>query len=95
MINEYEPQTVSHPGSSLNEKLQEMQMSQEEFAFVTGSSEETVNKIINGECTITPDMAVRFERVLKIPVDFWLRRQHIYDEMFSKDKSVNALMLSS
>jgi addiction module HigA family antidote len=65
-------------------------MSQKEFAFIIGSSEEAVSKIINGECAITPDIAVQFERVLKIPADFWLRRQHIYDEMFSKDESVNA-----
>jgi len=90
MINEYEPQTVSPPGSSLKEKLQEMQMSYKEFALSTGDSEETISKIINGERAITTDMAVQFERVLKIPADFWLRRQRIYEEMLSKNKNVNA-----
>jgi plasmid maintenance system antidote protein VapI len=43
MINEYEPQTITHPGDSLNEKLQEMQMTQKEFALLIAQSEKTIN----------------------------------------------------
>lgn len=77
--NEYLPQSVSHPGETLAEKLNEMGMSQKEFAIRTNKPEQTIIKIISGESSITPDMAVQFENVLKIPAHFWLNRQQNYD----------------
>jgi HTH-type transcriptional regulator / antitoxin HigA len=77
--NEYLPQSVSHPGETLIEKLIEMGMSQKEFAVRTHKPEQTIVKVINGESSITPDMAVQFENVLKIPAHFWLNRQQNYD----------------
>ena len=78
--NEYIPQTVSHPGLTLREKLEELGMSQKEFAVRTGKPEQTIVKVINGENSLTPDMAVQFESVLGIPTNFWLKRQQNYDE---------------
>lgn len=45
--NEYTPQTVSHPGLTLREKLGELGMSQKEFAVRTGKPEQTIVKVIN------------------------------------------------
>lgn len=55
-------------------------MSPKELALRTGQPEKTISLILNGESSITPDMAVRFEDVLKIPACFWMRRQVLYDE---------------
>jgi len=88
MINEYEPQTITHPGNSLNEKLQEMQMTQKEFALLIAQSEKTINSIINGASSITPSIAAQFENVLKIPAKFWLKRQQQYDEILAKNRKM-------
>jgi len=88
MMNEYKPQIVTYPGDSLNEKLQEMQMSPKEFALLVAQSEKTVNSIINGSSSITPSIAKQFEKVLKIPAKFWLKRQQQYDEFLAKSRKM-------
>jgi len=92
--NEYIPQTVSPPGVTLKEKLDELGMSQKEFAFRTGKPEQTVVKVINGKSALTPDMAVKFESVLGIPAMFWLNRQQNYDEAVARLKR-NELLTDS
>lgn len=78
--NEYLPQSVSPPGLTLVEKLKELKMGNKEFAVRVGKPEKTITAITKGTSSITPDMAVRFEDVLKIPASFWLERQRHYDE---------------
>ena len=84
--NQYIPETVSHPGTTLDEKLKEMGMSVKEFAVRTSKPEKTVIAIIKGDSSITPEMAVAFESVTKIPANFWLNRQRNYDECVARSK---------
>jgi len=79
-ISEYFPETVFHPGVDLKEKVEEMGMSTKEFAEKTGKSEKAITGILNGDEEITHDLAEQFERVLKIPAEFWLRRQHQFNK---------------
>ncbi|NTV34075.1 MAG: HigA family addiction module antidote protein [Deltaproteobacteria bacterium] len=89
--NEYSPQTVTHPGVTLKEKLDELGMSQKEFAVRTGKPEQTIVKVISGSSAITPDMAVQFETVLKVPAKFWLNRQLNYDEAVARARRTDIL----
>lgn len=78
--NEYRPEIVSHPGQTLEEKLDEMDMTQKELAVRTGKPQETISKVINGKSAITPEMARKFEEVMGIPSRFWLERDRAYQE---------------
>ena len=89
--NQYSPLTVSHPGTTLAEKLTEMGMSQREFAIRTNKPEQTIIKVISGESAITSDMAVQFENELKIPAHFWLNRQQNYDVAVARNKRQEVL----
>jgi HTH-type transcriptional regulator / antitoxin HigA len=89
--NQYIPDAISHPGETLREKLEELGMGPKEFAVRTGKPEKTISLILNGESSITPDMAVLFETVLKIPARFWLRRQDLYDESLARRKRQEAI----
>lgn len=84
--NQYFPQSHPHPGETLEEKLQEMDMGPKEFAVRTGKPERTIIAIIKGESSITPDMAVQFENVTKIPAHFWINHQRSYDEYIARVK---------
>jgi HTH-type transcriptional regulator/antitoxin HigA len=55
-----------------------------EFAIRTGKPEKTVIAILKGKSSITPEMAVQFEHVLKIPAHFWLNMQRNYDEYMAR-----------
>ena len=82
--NEYFPQSRPHPGVTLSEKLEEMGMGSKEFAECTGNSEKTISAVLNGNCAITPDLAVQFENVTQIPANFWLNSQRNYDNFMRK-----------
>lgn len=84
--NQYHPQSVPHPGETLREKLQEMIMGPKEFALRTGKPEKTIIAIIKGDSSITPDMAIQFESVTKIPANFWMNHQRNYDEFIAREK---------
>jgi len=84
--NEYFPQTVSHPGSTLEEKLQEMGMCIKEFALRTCKPEKTIIAVLKGTSAITQEMAIKFENVTKIKADFWMRRQNSYDEYKTRER---------
>lgn len=89
--NQYFPQSVAHAGETLEEKLNELKMGPKEFAVRTGKPEKTITAILKGESAITPDMAILFESVLKIPARFWLNTQQHYDEYIAREKRKSVL----
>ncbi len=84
--NQYFPQSVPHPGITLEEKLEEMEMGPKEFALRAGKPEKTITAILKGDSSITPDMAVQFENVTKIPSHFWTNLQRDFDEYIAREK---------
>jgi addiction module HigA family antidote len=84
--NQYFPQSRPHPGETLSEKLDEMGMGPKEFALRTGKPEKTIIAILKGDSSITPDMAVQFENVTRIPANFWMNHQRNYDEFLARVK---------
>lgn len=77
---------VYHPGETLEEKLQELGMSVKEFATRVSKPEKTIIAVIKGKSSITPDMALSFEMVTRIPADMWLRHQKRYDEFNARKR---------
>lgn len=89
--NQYFPSVVFHPGETLAEKLAELEMGPKEFALRTGKPEKTIIAVLKGESSITPDMAVQFENVTKIPAHFWMNHQRSYDEYMAREKRKAAI----
>jgi antitoxin HigA-1 len=70
----------THPGEMLLEEfLKPLEVSQSEFAIRLGVSFPRLNEIIRGKRGVTPDTALRLERVLGMPADFWLGLQLDWD----------------
>ncbi|HPY82256.1 MAG TPA: ImmA/IrrE family metallo-endopeptidase, partial [Bacteroidales bacterium] len=90
-INQFKPDIVFHPGETLAEKLRELTMGPKEFAVRTGKPEKTIIAIIKGDSSLTSEMAVLFESVLKIPANFWLKKQFRYDEYKAREKRALAI----
>lgn len=69
-----EPRT--HPAELLLEEfLKPLGISQSAFAVRIGVSFPRLNEIVRGKRGVTPDTALRLERVLGMPADFWLGLQ--------------------
>ena len=70
----------AHPGRIVRDDcLPELGLGVGEAAKTLGVSRQTLDKIINGRGGITPDMAIRFEKVFGSSADDWLRMQLAYD----------------
>jgi len=61
-------------------------MSQAELARRTGRPIKTINEIIKGKATITPETALQLERVLDVSAGFWLRREQHYRESLARQQ---------
>ncbi|EEI90858.1 putative addiction module antidote protein HigA [Sphingobacterium spiritivorum ATCC 33300] len=85
-VNEFYSDIAFHPGETLTEKLEELKMGPKEFAIRTGKPEKTIIAILKGDSSITPEMAILFESVLKIPASFWIKRQFSFDEFKAREK---------
>ena len=90
-INQYAPDIVFHPASTLNEKLEEMGMSRKEFALRTGKPEKTIIAVLKEESAVTPEMAILFEKVTMIPAQFWMNKQARYNEYLARVKHLETL----
>lgn len=70
----------THPGEMLfYEFLEPLGLTQTEFASRIGVSFPRINELIRGKRGMTPDTALRLERVLGMPADFWLGLQTDWD----------------
>lgn len=71
MATTYRPRFVVHPGAHLDEKLEELGMSQAELSRRTGLSQKHISQLINGEVSLSPKTALLLERVTKMPASLW------------------------
>ena len=56
-----------------------MGWSANEFADRLGVNHDTVAKLLDGQCGITPVVALALERIGWSDAEFWMRRQAKYD----------------
>lgn len=67
---------VSPPGDTLAESIETLGISKDEFSNRSGWPLDKVDHVITGEQGIDVHDAIVLERVLGIPVDFWLEREY-------------------
>jgi antitoxin HigA-1 len=69
-----------HPGETLKELFMEpLGLTQHKLAEALRISVSTVNRIINGKCSITADTAMRLGRYFRTTPQLWLNAQARYD----------------
>ena len=84
MKNKFLPNYAVPPGETLLETIEAIGMSQAELAERTRRPKKTINEIIKGKASITPDTALQLERVLGIPAGFWNNLERNYQETLAR-----------
>lgn len=70
----------THPGGLLRDcVLPALDLSVSQAARDLQIARQSLHRILAGQAAITPDMAVRLEKLCGIPSPFWLRRQQSYE----------------
>ena len=78
-INEYKDLIVFHPGQYVEELIEEYNVTQKEFAERLGISEMKLGKLVNGEESISNDIAEKLANITNISMKTWLILQNAYD----------------
>ncbi len=68
-----------HPGEFLREALEDLRLSQAEFARAIGVSPMRVSHVIRGARPVTAELALLFGRALGQSPEYWLNLQATYD----------------
>jgi len=87
----YTPLTLTHPGESLQEFMEENNITSKELAARTGISEKHLSEILNGKSAITIDFALSLEEIFGLPAKFWINLQKDYDEALARKRREQAL----
>lgn len=70
----------THPGEMLREEfLRPLGLTQVELAARIGVSYPRVNELVHGRRAMTPDTALRLERLLGVEAQFWMNLQMAWD----------------
>ncbi len=82
-INHYKPDHAVNPGEVLGYEIELRNMSRTELARRTGLSEKQIIAMLKGDDTviITPETAIKLERGLGMPVEYWLNLEAHYQEI--------------
>ncbi len=87
MVKTFKPNYAVPPGETLRETLAWLGMTQAELVRGTGRPKDEINKVMTGNASITPEMAVQLERVLGIPASFWNNLERNYRETLGRLKN--------
>jgi len=68
-----------HPGEYLKEILEELGISQADFARSTGLSAMRISHVIKGKRPVTAEMALIFGKSFEQTPQYWLNLQAAYD----------------
>lgn len=74
------PEILIHPGMSLKDILESEDMTQKDLSLRTEISEKHISNIIKAKANITPETALKLEKVFWISSDYWNNLQKAYDE---------------
>jgi len=83
--------TAIHPGKTLLENLEYLCISQSELAERTGLTSKHISNIINEKASITPETALKLEKVLGIKASFWNALEKNYNATLARLSALSRL----
>ena len=79
--NEYRPDYAVSPGEILAAELGLRDMTQQELAKRTGITPKHLVSLMKARSALTPGTAIKFERALGMPAEYWLNLESHYQEV--------------
>ena len=79
-IMNYKDIMAFHPGYYVAEIIEDMGVTQAEFAIRMGTTSKTVSQLVNGQANISNDLAQKLAAMLGTSIEFWLNLQTAFDE---------------
>ena len=86
----YKPDYCSHPGETLAETLEELDLSERGLASLMDVDPTVIHNIVDGKAPITRKLAKKLELAINISADFWIAMQENYDR-FQRNRLTKSL----
>lgn len=88
---EFENKIAFHPGYYIKEYIEEIGLTQEDFANRLGTTPKNISYIIRGEQSISIDIANKLSRMSGTSVKYWLNLQNEYDTIVFEIKNLQEI----
>ena len=88
---EFENKIAFHPGYYIKEYIEEIGLTQEDFANRLGTTPKNISYIIRGEQSISIDIANKLSRISGTSVKYWLNLQNEYDTIVFEIKNLQEI----
>ena len=82
----------AHPGKIIKHSIQASDMSVTDAATHLGITRQTLSRLINLKCSLSPEMAIRVSKAFGSTPEHWLRIQMSYDLAHMQDKIDNIMI---
>lgn len=79
-ITEYKDIVAFHPGYYVTDIIEDMGISQAEFATRMGTTAKTLSNLVNGQINLSNDLAKKLAVMLGTSPEVWLNLQSAYDQ---------------
>ena len=79
-ITEYNDIVAFHPGYYVADIIEDMGISQAEFATRMGTTAKTLSNLVNGQINLSNDLAKKIAVMLGTSPEVWLNLQSAYDQ---------------
>ncbi len=86
-MTEYKDRIAVHPGYYIKEIIDELGLTQEDFAKRLDTTPKNLSYLVRGEQKLSIDIAVRLSRMLDTSVQYWLNLQNAYDTRMAEFKA--------
>jgi|SRR5690606_17577658 len=82
MSNEinYKNLIAFHPGSYVEDIIDDLNITQKEFARQLGTTEKSLSRLVNGEDNLSKEMAYKLSKLTGISINTWMNLQSEYEK---------------
>ena len=77
-----------HPGYYIEEYIENIGLTQEDFAKLIGTTQKNISLLIRGEQSLSIDIAFKLSRIIGTSIKYWLNIQNEYDTLILEDNSL-------
>lgn len=77
---EYKDIIAFHPGYYIADMIEDMGVTQAEFAIRLGTNTKTLSYLVNGQANVTNDLAKKLSAMTGTSIELWLNLQKSYDQ---------------
>jgi len=83
---EIQTDVALHPGEVLLDELEAREIKKTAFAALLGIKPGHLSELLHGRRHVSAAMALKLEKLLNIPAEYWMRVQIYYDLFIERNK---------